>query len=129
MRWTDSLLAAGVSLLVAGCTIGRQYIGSELLRVPAEHIRPGETTMGEVLAVFGAPELIHRRSEGDVFVYRYLRKNSTTLRIQEPLITRITFFTYSKRQEKSDRLVVLFDRERRVVDYGVTSSTRELEPF
>ena len=76
----------------------------------------------EVLDIFGAPDVIPRRRHGEIFIYHYLRKNNTSLRLTEPVVTRITFFQYSKKEETFDRLVVLFDKDRTVIDYGYTEA-------
>ena len=89
-------LVAAASLLAQGCIIGRQYIGAQITIDPNEILVEGQTTMGEVLDIFGAPDVIQHRREGDIFIYRYLQKNSTQLRLVEPLIARMAFFQYLK---------------------------------
>ena len=90
-------------MLITGCTIGRVYVGSELQYNPSEKIVSGQTTKSQVLEMFGAPDLIQRQHDGDVFVYVYLRRNYSKLAIQEPVVTHIQIFTYSNIQEKKDR--------------------------
>ena len=126
MRWTRNIAICLLALPLSACIVGRQYIGSELPVPPEEVIVPGVTTMGEVLRALGAPDRIQRRRDGEVFIYRYVRKNSSGVRITEPVVTRITFFRYDKRQQKSDRVVVLFDRERRGIDFGHTDGRQGL---
>lgn len=123
------VLVCALGLLAPGCTIGRQYIGAEITVDPEALIVPGQTTMAEVLDALGAPDIIQRRRHGEIFIYRFLRKNVSSLRLTEPVITRVTFFRYDKRQEKAERLVVLFDKERKVIDYGHTQAVDELDPF
>lgn len=121
----------GLFLLVCitGCTIGRVYVGSELQTNPSEKIIPGQTTKSQVLEFFGAPELIQRQHDGDVFVYTYLRRNHSKLAIKEPVVTNMQIFTYSKTEEKRDNLVILFDREGIVKNYGLQYRTGELTPY
>ena len=129
MRLTEALAICVLSLSMSACVVGRQYIGTPLAVVPEDVITPGVTTMREVLEALGAPNQIQRRREGEVFIYRYLRKNSSGLRIVEPVITRLTVFRYDKRQETSDRVVVLFDKQRVVIAMGHTDGREHLDPF
>jgi len=116
-------------MLITGCTIGRVYVGSELQYNPSEKIVSGQTTKSQVLEMFGAPDLIQRQHDGDVFVYVYLRRNYSKIAIQEPVVTHIQIFTYSNIQEKKDNLVILFDREGTVKNFGFQRKTRELTPY
>ena len=116
-------------LLLSGCTIGRVYMGSEIRDDPGEKILIGSTTKSDVLERFGPPDGIQAQYDGDIFVYGYLRKNSATLRIEEPLITNLTFFTYTRIQQKKDMLVILFDKDGTVKNYGFYRGTTELKPY
>jgi hypothetical protein len=106
-----------VLMLGSGCRITHLAVGSELRADPAK-IAIGETTMGQVLADFGAPERIQRQSRGDVFIYRFLKRDSRTLSIEEPVVTNTELYTYTEIREDSDRLVVLFDPGGVVTAYG-----------
>jgi outer membrane protein assembly factor BamE (lipoprotein component of BamABCDE complex) len=129
-RPTADLLAAGLALALAlsGCTLERRYIGSQL---PTENmdgqIVVGTTTKAQVLAQIGAPDELLRQFDGDVFVYRYLRVNSSEFVVEEPVITNTELFTYKRVDEKSDRMVVLFDRSGVVSGVGVRMGTPELD--
>ena len=109
------------------CTIGRDYVGKELTADPAEALRPGQTSVADVLELFGAPNRIQRRHDGEVLVYRYVRNNSSQLQIEEPVITGISIFTYTKRQHKANRLTLFFDREGVLRHYGYTRAIEELD--
>jgi len=115
--------------LTWGCTIGRVYIGSEFRSDPKEKIQLGLTTKSDILSIFGPPDRITHQYDGDVFVYAYLRKNSTKFVIEEPYITNTTFFTYTRIQEKKDHLVILFDKNGVVKNYGYQKGTSELTTF
>lgn len=112
-----------------GCTIGRVYIGSEIRNDPKERIQAGHTTKSDILSIFGPPDRVTHQYDGDIFVYAYLRKNSTKFVIEEPYITNTTFFTYTRIQEKKDHLVILFDRDGVVKNYGYQRGTQELTTF
>ena len=114
-------------ITVCGCTIGRVYRGSELRADPRERIVIGTTTKAEILRIFGPPDWIQKQFDGDIFVYAYLRKNSSTLTLEEPVFTNITFFTYRRIQEKRDSLVILFGKDGVVKDYGHYKGTGELK--
>lgn len=116
-------------LALPGCTIGRGYVGKEFTVAPAEVLHPGQTTISEVLALFGAPDRLQRRSDGEVLSYHFTRNNTSQLELQEPVITRITFFTYTKRQQKADRLTLFFDEDGVLEHYGHTHAIEELDPL
>lgn len=112
-----------------GCSIGRVYMGSEIRQDPKEKIKTGYTTKGEILEIFGPPDRIQKQYDGDIFVYAYLRKNSSKFTIEEPYLTNLTLFQYSRIQQKKDALVILFDKEGIVKNYGYQKGTPELTPF
>ncbi len=112
-----------------GCSIGRVYVGSEIKPDPRESIQVGLTTKSQILETFGPPDRIQKQYDGDIFVYAYLRKNSTKLTLEEPYLTNLTLFQYSKVQQKKDALVILFDKEGVVKNYGYQKGTQELTPF
>ena len=123
------LRAAGAALLtlaLASCTIVHVYKGARLRADPSQ-IVAGQTTMGDVLQLFGAPTNIQRRPGGDVFVYTYLRRDVRELEIEEGFVTNIEILTYTTINEKSDRLVVLFDRDGVVVERGYAFDTLEID--
>ncbi len=116
-------------LLLWGCSIGRVYVGSEIRHDPKEKIKTGITTKSDILEIFGPPDRIQKQYDGDVFVYAYLRKNSTKFTIEEPYLTNLTLFQYSRIQQKKDALVILFDKEGVVKNYGYQKGTPELTTF
>jgi hypothetical protein len=115
--------------LTCGCTIGRVHIGSEIKADPTERIAIGATSKSEILATFGPPDRIHKQFDGDIFVYAYLRKNSSKFAVEEPVVTNITFFVYTRVQQKKDSLVVLFGKDGIVRNYGFHKATGELTTF
>ncbi len=112
-----------------GCSIGRVYVGSEIRHDPKEKIQIGSTTKSQILEIFGPPDRIQKQYDGDIFVYAYLRKNSSKLTIEEPYLTNLMLFQYSKIQQKKDALVILFDKEGVVKNYGYQKGTTELSPY
>jgi outer membrane protein assembly factor BamE (lipoprotein component of BamABCDE complex) len=123
------LWMALLMILAGGCTIGRVYIGSEIKHDPKEKIQNGVTTKSQILDIFGPPDLVQRQFDGDVFIYAFLRKNSTKFFIEEPYITSLTIFSYSRIQQKKDALVILFDKDGVVKNYGYQRGTSELTTF
>jgi hypothetical protein len=113
----------------SGCVILRSYMGNELPATVEGELVPGTTTKADVLRNIGPPDRIVRQYDGDVFVYAYLRRNVNTLILAEPVFTHMTIFEYTKEQEKSDRLVVMFDRAGKLVSVGVQHGTQTLEPY
>jgi hypothetical protein len=134
-----ALLLALACVPVPGCVHGRLVDGND---VPAEHvaqIRPGETTKDEILDWFGAPE-----SATDPGELRRLLEESEVLPedvLEMPLadvlvfeLTRVKLdglflLVYNRFDIRaaSDRLVVFFDDEDRVVHYGFRRGTDVLE--
>ena len=123
------ILVALLMGLLCSCTIGRIYMGSELRNDPKEKIKIGSTTKAEILETFGPPERIQMQYDGDIFVYAYLRKNSSKLTLTEPYFTKLTIFQYSRIQQKNDSLVILFDKDGVVKNYGFNRGTPELTTF
>jgi outer membrane protein assembly factor BamE (lipoprotein component of BamABCDE complex) len=107
----------------------RTTIGSPLREDAATLLVAGETTKAQVLASFGPPDVIVRQLDGDVFVYRYLRRNTNTLTLEEPVVTNFTFFSYTRSSEKDDRLSILFDASGVVRSFGLRHGTEELGTF
>jgi hypothetical protein len=125
-RRSECALLALLGMLLSGCEVVRVYQGSQLTADPYEWINSGQTTKADVLRVFGPPDLIQRQLDGDVFTYAYLRKDTRTFTIEEPVITDLEFLSYTRIDEKTDRLVVLFDRAGIVSAFGYRRSTEEL---
>ena len=115
--------------LTCGCTIGRIYKGSEIRYDPNEKIKIGSTTKGEILEIFGPPIKIQKQYDGDVFVYAYLQKNSSVLTIEEPYFTNMLIFEYTREQQKMDGLVILFDKNGVVKNFGFQKGTKELTVY
>ena len=122
----------GVALAIAlssACTLERAYLGNEFAGPPDGRVVVGQTTKREILELLGPPDRIQRQYDGDVFVYAYVRRNATSITIEEPVFTNLTLFSYQKSQEKSDRMVVLFDRGGFVLGLGFRRGTEQLERF
>lgn len=115
--------------LTCGCTIGRIYKGSEIKLDPNEKIKIGSTTKGEILEIFGPPLRIQKQFDGDVFVYAFLQKNFSVLTIEEPYFTNLTIFQYAREQQKMDGLVILFDKDGVVKNFGFQRGTKELTVY
>ncbi len=129
MSCTKALLFLTLLTFLWGCSIGRVYIGSEIRQDPKEKIKIGSTTKSEILEVFGPPDRIQKQYDGDIFVYTYLRKNSSKFAIEEPYLTNLTLFQYTRIQQKKDGLVILFDKDGVVKNYGFQKGTPELTTF
>jgi hypothetical protein len=123
------LAFALVLLLAPACTIGRTYVGTEIREEPSLRIQAGHTSRAEVLQVFGPPDRILRRTDGDVFVYLFERTNETSFTIEEPVITNFTLFSWNKVQRKGDRLTIFFGPDGIVTSFGHRRGTHELERF
>ena len=129
MRCTRAGLAAAALALASACTIVRTYSGNELAQGVDVQIVAGRSTKADVLRDIGPPDRLVRQYDGDVFVYAYIRRNVNTLELTEPVFTGLTVFSYTRTQEKSDRMVVLFDRNGTVTGVGFRRGTEQLETF
>ena len=127
----SNLVALAILLMVltCGCVIGRVYMGSEIPAGLQDKITVGATTKSDVLKICGPPDTVRRQYDGDVFIYRYFRRNSSVLNIIEPVFTRLTIFSYSRVQQNDDSLVVLFDKDGVVKNFGYHQGTLEMTPF
>jgi len=123
-----SLIGVSIlALVLSGCAITRVYRGSPIQGDPAAEIRPGVTDRADVLRVFGAPDRIVSRPVGEVFIYRFIRENSESFTIEEPVITNLEIFSYSVVEEREDRLVILFDPAGTVESFGYLNGTRAFD--
>jgi hypothetical protein len=122
-------LAVAIALLCGACTIGRDYVGNTFRSDPRVVLKPGVTTLAEALELFGAPEKIQRRRNGDILIYRFVRENTSELELEEPIVTGITFFVYQKHQLKANRLTLFFDDTGILTAYGHTDGVNELDPL
>jgi outer membrane protein assembly factor BamE (lipoprotein component of BamABCDE complex) len=130
MNYSKTLiLITLLMVLTCSCSIGRVYMGSEIRYDPNEKIKIGSTTKGEILGIFGPPDRIQKQYDGDIFVYAYLRKNSSTLTIEEPYFTNFVIFQYTRVQQKKDGLVILFDKDGVVKNFGFQKGTQDLTTF
>jgi len=123
------VLIALLTILTCSCSIGRVYMGSEIRDDPTDKIKIGSTAKGEILEIFGPPDRIQKQYDGDIFVYVYLRKNSSKLTLEEPYFTKFVIFQYTRVQQKMDGLVILFDKDGVVKNYGSRRGTEELTMF
>jgi outer membrane protein assembly factor BamE (lipoprotein component of BamABCDE complex) len=104
-------------------------MGSEIRDDPDQKIRIGSTTKSEILEIFGPPDRIQMQYDGDIFVYAYLRKNTSKFTVEEPYFTNLLIFQYTRVQQKKDGLVILFDKDGVVKNYGYQRGTQELTNF
>ncbi len=109
-------------LLLAGCTIRREYDGETLDRAQLERLAAAKTK-AEVLTHVGPPTDIGLQLEGSVFVYR--------LRLEEADDLKLSFFnaavSYQVTDRRVARLLVLFDKQGRKTGYGFDRAGQEDE--
>jgi hypothetical protein len=122
-------LIVAFALVCGACTIGRDYVGNTFRSDPNVVLHPGVTTLAQALELFGAPEKIQRRRNGDILIYRFMRENTSELELEDPVVTGITFFVYTKHQLKANRLTMFFDDRGILTAFGFTDGVNELEPL
>ena len=116
-----------MTLLIAGCTIGRFYNGAPLRADPSVLVE-GRSSKSDVLHLFGPPTQITHQTNGDAFVYLYRQQNYSAFHVQDP-ITGINWFTYTRQLENRDTLVVLFDFNGIVRGLAVDHRVGEMPPL
>jgi outer membrane protein assembly factor BamE (lipoprotein component of BamABCDE complex) len=119
-----AIVLCAVSLLCGACTIGRYYTGAPL-RGDASALIEGQSTKSDVLRLFGPPTGISHQTDGDAFVYLYVKQNTSTLNVRDPVIG-YTWFTYSRSLSNRDTLVVLFDFRGIVRSVAVAHEVEEM---
>lgn len=110
--------------LISGCSIIRVYEG-EPLRLGhqdlSQKINIGSTTKSEVLETMGPPTRFVRQFDGDIFVYEFVHNKGHMFEIKEPLLTQTKLFLYKEVHSQRDLLVILFDRNGVVLNFGYKS--------
>ena len=132
MSCASRVLLLCALLAASGCTVGRWYVGSPLPADPRHVLVVGRTSKAEVLAQLGPPDRILRASNGDAFIYRHDQRNSSELHIGTPPFIGFggyQLFRWEKVQDKSDRLLVMFDASGVVSSFGYRQGRGELEPL
>jgi hypothetical protein len=126
-RRSELAALGGALLLLSACAITRVYVGTRLPMHPTTALTPGVATRGDVLRELGAPDQVMRHVNGDVFIYRYNRKNSDVFTLEEPVVTDLQIFQYTRVDEREDRLIVIFDSSGVVEAYGYHRGTEEID--
>lgn len=139
MRIGSALAAAWLVWFGSGCVMVNVVGGNEVPEERVAQIRPGETTRSEVLDWFGSPAAFTDPSglrillEGaevqpedvltfpysDVLVFQLTRAKGRGLLL--------VLFNYVELRGASDRLVVFFDDQDRVMYYGYRRGTDALD--
>jgi outer membrane protein assembly factor BamE (lipoprotein component of BamABCDE complex) len=113
------LLIPSITIL-GGCTFSRLQIGTPLDSGAESNLYAGQMK-SEVLERLGAPDRVRMTWGEPVFEYLYRAK----LGRQLELSFFYSRFDYERAWKKADRLVVRFDHEGRVQDYGIKLGTQE----
>ena len=121
-----ALLAGLLMASAVACSFTRVYRGTPIRAVPDEVLEAGVTTKGQVLQLLGPPDRIVRQHDGDAFLYQFVRRNVDALELEEPVFTNMTLFSYTRNEQRSDLLLVLFDKEGVVNSWGLRRSTDDI---
>ena len=120
----------GVAVLgamgLSGCTIARYYGGAPLRSQPSALIE-GQSTKHEVLQRFGPPTLITHQTDGDAFVYAMNQINYSSFTVTIPIFN-VRIFTYTRRNDQRDAMVVLFDFGGTVRSIAVEHRIEQMPP-
>lgn len=131
-----------LALLPSGCVVmGRSTQGSvpDLDRLD---VRPGQTSLHEVLSAFGPPNEWYRQSQGTLLIYRHRRNHfgrygldlgvATYAAPGNPVVGAIAgtlHLTYERIQQAEVRLAVLVDRTGKVLAYSMRDARGRLTLF
>lgn len=119
MRGRRVSLALALSLL-AGCTIGREFVGGQLGKQQLEQLRELRTK-AEVLEVLGPPNDMGLQLRESVFLYRVRREAAENLNLS---FFRASF-DYEQIDRRTDRLIVFFDKQGGITRYGLDLASEE----
>jgi outer membrane protein assembly factor BamE (lipoprotein component of BamABCDE complex) len=104
--WRARVAAALVVCAGAGCTIEREYAGESLTPERMEVLTTARTK-AEVLERFGPPMDMGIQLDGSVFIYRLNWEANDDL----SLALFQANFDYTVTDQRTDRLIVLFDKQ------------------
>lgn len=112
-------LAALITVLslAGGCTLSRVRLGQPVTADQAARIEEG-SGKATILHLLGPPDQVAVEAGGTVFEYLYRQQRGRELEIT---VFRASF-TYQEAYSHADRLVVRFDREGRVREYGIVTA-------
>lgn len=113
--WLFSLL---LGLTLFGCTLSRLQIGHPLDASSARLVEAGQLT-AEVLERLGPPDRVTLILGEPIFEYFYREELDRELELSFFQAN----FDYEQVWQKADRLVIRFDRDGRVRDYGINLET------
>ncbi len=145
MRRARALLTGAVALALTspGCvTIVSSSQGSPIDAGTVARIEQGKTTLGQVLALLGAPLEVHRHADGRLLVYRHRQRNTFRLGIQPSRalslidLTQVTAeaagnlsLTVERIHAGEDRLMILLGEDEVVRAVGFQNRTHDLPVF
>lgn len=119
--------ALGALALMTGCTQLSSHAGATLPSPQECGLKPGKTTLGEVLEILGPPLEITACGRGVAFLYEHtqITEHQLGLSIQAPVL-RYLKFTGANATISRDTLILVFDGQRRLQAAGYEDSTNRL---
>jgi len=107
-------LALLLALTAPACSI--QHVTSGPALPAADGLRPGHTTKAEALEQLGAPNVVRRQHDGDLFVWRRTDSYTTLLR----LVPYLVLYERTRGALDLDQLALLFDHDGVLAGVGET---------
>lgn len=98
--------------LLAGCATGSFTTGKPIPRDKVDQIIDGQTTMLQIITMFGKPEQESRMGDHTLYTYKHTKTKSNS-----------SFFPYwanTESEERSDELTITFDKNDVVVTHSIT---------
>lgn len=115
MRTVAALIA--ILCAVGGCTLSRVRLGQPVTAEQAARIEEG-SSKAAILDLLGPPDQVAVEARGTVFEYLYRQQSGRELEIT---VFRASF-TYQEAYSHADRLVIRFDQDGRVREYGIVTA-------
>lgn len=112
--------AFALAASLPGCSLSYGEIGAPIPR--PEGLEIGRSTKADVLARLGAPYLVERQFDGDLYVWRRTTRRNRSLKI---LPVYVQAFYYEDEESRRDDLSLLFDREGVLRGVGLRLETEE----
>jgi hypothetical protein len=115
-RRLTAALALACAALLCACTFSRQRFGDDRFLGADVDWEPGRTTVREVAAALGPPDLVRWSDDRLVFVYRYQQVVRTSFALNFYL----NLFSRDQAGQVDGTLVVGFDDRDRLVWWGAS---------
>lgn len=116
----SAALALACSLALSGCAYHIRQVGDDRFLAARIDWEPGKTTVRDVVAALGPPDVIRWSVGRLLFVYRAERQVVSSLVLRAYL----NVFSYAPGRKEDGTLIVAFDDRDVLVYYGISEQPR-----